>query len=107
MKKLALLTLSLVFLSFISCTPEEYNLFGTIDGSVIDYETNEPIESVTVKLTPGTRTTTTSSNGRFTFYNLDAGQYSVTAEKIGYETNSKTVNIVENEIVGVVISMRR
>lgn len=107
MKKIALLTLTLVFLSFISCTPVEYNLYGTIEGLVLDYETNEPIESVSVKLTPGNKTTTTSSNGRFTFYNLDPCQYTVTAQKIGYETNTKTVNIVDTEIVSAVITMRR
>lgn len=107
MKKIALLTLSLVFLSFISCTPAEYNLFGSIEGMALDNETNEPLEFVSVKLTPGNRTTTTSANGRFSFYNLDSGQYTVTAQKSGYETNTKNVNIVDTEIVGVVFSMKR
>ncbi len=62
----------------ISCTPKTT---GVIVGSVIfGVETGSPISDATVDLTgPASRTATSSSNGSFTFDELQPGTYTLTA----------------------------
>lgn len=107
MKKIRFIALALIVVSFCSCNPIEYDMFGTIDGKVLDYDTNEPVEYVTVQLSPGGKNMTTSSDGRFTFEELDARQYSLTVQKNGYETNMKTVNVISSETTEVIITMKK
>lgn len=107
MKKLRLFTLSLVLLSLFSCNPIEYDVFGTIEGKVLDVESSQPIKNVYVTLSPSNKNTMTDSDGRFSFPELEAKQYSVTVQKNGYETNMKTVNVVASETSDVTITMKK
>lgn len=106
MKRLGFLTLLIILLSFFSCDPIEYDMFGDIEGTVLDYDTNEPLEYVSVLLSPGGKNTTTTADGKFTFSELDAKQYSITVQKSGYETNIKTVNVIASETSQVMITMK-
>lgn len=107
MKKLRLFALLLILISFVSCGPIEYNMFGTIEGRVLDYDTNEALEYVSVQLSPGGKNVTTSIDGTFAFEDLDAGQYSLTVQKNSYETNMKTVNVIASETTDVTITMKK
>ena len=107
MKKSKLLILSLVFLSFISCNPIEYDMFGTIEGTVLDIDTNKGIENVYVTLSPLNKNLMTDSDGKFTFSEVDAKQYSVTVQKNDYETNIKTLNVISSETTTVIITMKK
>ena len=105
MKKI--LALSVIVLSLFSCNPINYDMFGTVEGIVLDYDTNQPIEYVTIQLSPGGKNMTTSSDGKFIFEELDARQYSLTVQKNGYETNMKTINVIAAETSQVTITMKK
>ena len=77
--------LAFVFLlSFFSCNPIEYDVFGTIEGTVVDSETFEPIGLVSVDLSPGSKNVITSDDGKFFFEDLYAKQYSLNVNKNVY-----------------------
>src|SRR5438270_13179092 len=78
--------------SFPGCTPA---VVGTLQGTVTDLGSSNPISGVTIAL--GSRTTTTDVNGNYSFTGLPSGTYpSVTASFPGY--NSITVaNVVIND----------
>lgn len=100
--------LAFVFLlSLISCNPIEYDIFGTIEGTVVDSETFEPVGYVSVDLSPGTKNVITSDDGKFVFADLDAQQYSLNVHKNGYESNIRTINVLAGEISSVTITMKK
>ena len=88
-----------------SCKKEEHNLYGTIAGTVVSTIDNEPLASVTVTLNPTGKSYTTGANGMFEFQNLDAQQYTVSAQKNGYETNRTTVTAVADETVTITVPL--
>jgi len=90
-------TLFLLLCANNSCTPVPPNLFSTLHGIINDHETGELIGGATIVLSPGGKTTTTGSDGRYEFLNLDPQQYTVTVQKSGYTTNRKTVVAVSGE----------
>ncbi|MEZ5275098.1 MAG: TonB-dependent receptor [Opitutaceae bacterium] len=66
---------------------------GDIIGYVKDANTGRNLPGVNVKI-PGTnRNTTTDREGRFRFGDLDAGNYAVQAEFMGYDQVSKTIAV--------------
>ena len=64
---------------------------GTINGTVTDADTLNPIAGVTV--TDGTRSATTDVNGVYTLTSVPEGTYTVTASADGYNSASQT-NVV-------------
>lgn len=100
--------LAFVFLlSFFSCNPIEYDMFGTIEGTVVDSETFEPIGFVSVDLSPGGKNVITSDDGKFVFEDLDAQQYSLNVHKNGYESNIRTIKVLAGETSTVIITMKK
>lgn len=100
--------LAFVFLlSFFSCNPIEYDIFGTIEGTVVDSETFEPIGLVSVDLSPGSKNVITSDDGKFVFEDLDAQQYSLNVHKNGYESNIRTIKVLAGETSTVIITMKK
>ncbi len=106
-KKLNLLSIIVlsVFL-FCSCgTDESIDVFGSIAGHVSDYSTGDPLANAQVTLVPGAKTIQTSSDGSFSFTNLDEGLYTVSVQKDGYQANRKNVNIISGEETEIVIAL--
>jgi hypothetical protein len=79
------------------CSKKERNLYATLYGLVTDYADNTPISGASVVLSPGSKTQTTGSDGRYEFADLDPQQYTVTVQKSGYATNRKTITAVVGE----------
>lgn len=105
MKKL--LILFAVVLLFAACETVEYDTFSTIAGTIIDAEDHTPIEGVSVVLSPSGKNAFTGSDGYFQFSELDAQQYTITAQKSGYATNRKTVTANPGETEDIVITMKK
>lgn len=105
MKRLSMCAMLLAMLAMVSCEPVTYDVFATICGTVVDRETMEPIEGVSVILSPSSKNTMTTADGRFEFAELDAVQYTITAQKSGYSTNRKLVNTIAGETVETTITM--
>lgn len=104
MKKILFLCLvALPLLS--SCSKEEYDSFGTLYGVVSDVNTGEPLNNVTVTLSPGGSSILTGSDGSFEYMNLTPQQYTITVQRANYQTNRKDVTAVVGEKVQVNITM--
>ena len=100
--------LAFVFLfSCFSCNPIEYDIFGTIEGTVVDSETFEPLGMASVDLSPGSKNVITSDDGKFVFADLDAQQYSLSVHKNGYESNIRTVKVLSGETSTIVITIKK
>jgi hypothetical protein len=69
---------------------------GTLLGTVTDFSTGNPISGATVKA--GSTTTTTNASGVYTFTNLTAGAYNVTAVATGYVATIHNGVMVTNNI---------
>lgn len=86
---------------------DDYELYSTIAGSVIDYDTADPITDAIVTLSPGGLTTSTDAAGNFSFSNLDPQQYTLIIQKNGYQPNRKIINAVSGEETPVIITLAR
>lgn len=82
-----------------------YDIYSTIHGRVTDYDTGLPLENANVLITPTNITRLTGADGLFAFDNLDEGQYTVTVQKSGYQTNRKTVTAISGENVEANITL--
>ena len=92
-----------------SCSDDyvDYNVLGSISGTVIDVDTHDPVQSATVTLSPSGYNTYTGDDGRFEFIDLDARQYTVTVQKTGYVTNRKTVTTIAGGNVDISITLQK
>ncbi len=98
------LVVSVMLLS--SCAQVDYDIFGTLTGQVVEQSTGEPLNQVSVLLSPGGKNVYTGTDGLFTFEELDPQQYTVMVQKEGYVTNRKTVTVVTSETNHVTITMQ-
>lgn len=83
----------------------EYDIFGAINGVVIDADTQEPLNGATVNLSPSGKTAITGGDGIFRFEDLESMQYTVTVQKSGYDTDRRTVNVGAGETAEITIMM--
>ena len=85
-------------LSLTACTEDPEITTGSIAGTVTSSSGGtEPLSGVTVSILSSGQSTTTGSDGAFTFTNLQAGSYSLQFSKSGYNTNSRTVNVIAGQ----------
>ena len=92
-----------------SCSDDliDYNVLGSISGTVIDVDTHNPVRSATVTLSPSGYNTYTGDDGHFEFIDLDARQYTVTVQKTGYVTNRKTVTTIAGGNVDISLTLQK
>lgn len=93
--------MTLFFLVFaINCSKETVmtELFGNIEGKVINSKSEEPIRNVSISTTPGTIAILSHDDGRFFLEDVPTGNYSIQARKHGYSNASVTVAVRENRI---------
>lgn len=99
--------LPLLFLCFImSCDKQEYDVFSTIAGHVSDVENGEPLQAVTVTISPTGKSVLTGADGLFEFDDVEAQQYTITAQKSGYSTNRTRVTALAGETITVNITLQ-
>lgn len=94
--------------SFLFCgcsNNDDYEIYATIHGRVTDFESGAPIANAIVTLSPSSLTQQTNGEGGFTFSNLDAGTYTLTVQKAGYQPNRKTVTAISGESMEVNIPL--
>ncbi|MEQ8523256.1 MAG: TonB-dependent receptor [Gracilimonas sp.] len=68
----------------------------SISGTVTDVETSEPVPFAYLHIEELNRTITTNVDGKFEIRNIPKGTFTLTAHRIGFRTQSRTV-IVEGE----------
>lgn len=104
MKKILLLCLMALPL-LLSCSKEEHDSFGSLYGVVSDVKTGNPLDNVTVTLSPSGTTKLTGSDGLFEYNELTPQQYTITVQKDGYQTNRKSLSAVVGEKIEANITM--
>lgn len=87
----------LVSLFLASCTEEERDYTGNIQGIVTESGTTNPISGVQVSVVDLGASTTTGSDGQFRFSDLEAQNYQLQFKKNGYITNTRNVNVLVGE----------
>jgi TolB protein len=90
-----------------SCTEDtiQPDVFGSLTGQVLIEGTGTPIADAIVSTNPPTSQVLTDSQGRFSFDEIEAGTYTIRAEKTGLTSASETVTILENKESAVIVSM--
>lgn len=85
---------SLIVLTVACGSPiEETTTTGDIAGAVYDKNVGNPISVAQVQLNPGGASTVTGTDGSFSFNNIEAGSYTVTVKKKGYNDASNKVTV--------------
>lgn len=96
-KLIAKTVVMLLLLAIGACTSSEEDTTGSIYGKVTDNKNGEVLQGVTITLTLGGLARTTGSDGTYEFLGLEAQQYQVQAQKAGYTTNTKSVNVLAGQ----------
>ena len=108
MKRLVrIFLISLISLFFSGCNTYEYDFYGNINGTVTGYDDNSPIEGASVLLMPGSKTVITSPDGTFVFKDIEAGKYTISVQKNGYQSDRKNIEISSGEDVVTAVSLKR
>lgn len=93
-------------LCFVSCGNDYHlDVFGTISGQVTDAASGDPLSFAQVTLVPGASTVQTTAAGKFSFTGLEEGQYTVSVQKDGYQSNRKNVKVVSGETTEITITL--
>lgn len=98
-KKIETMLLAIVTIVCCSCTEDAIETTGDIYGKVTDSQTGRVLQGVTITLTPGGLSRTTGSDGTYEYLDLEAQQYQVQAQKTGYLTNTKSVNVLVGQSI--------
>ncbi len=89
---LRILLFAVVFLFTSAASLAQYK----VNGSVKNSETGEAIQGAQISLTPGSAKTTTDKDGNYSFTGLSKGSYVVKASYIGYEVQTKTIEVASD-----------
>ncbi|NBC27803.1 MAG: TonB-dependent siderophore receptor [Bacteroidetes bacterium] len=76
-----------------------------ITGTVVDAETNIPIQGVNVGIKNSRKGTSTDFDGTFSLKNVEPGEYTLVFSAIGYQTNQKIVTLEPNRSLTVEIAL--
>lgn len=102
---------SLVVLPFVLSACKDATLgpetLGTVQGSVRDFETGEPVPSAGVSTTPPSNAIVTDAQGTFELEALTTGNYTITANRQGYAPNSVTIAVREGKTSQAVIQLKK
>lgn len=101
MKKLSLVVAFLGFANILSVSAQ------TIRGTVIDYDSKQPIPYSTVAVMGSTKGDVTDENGNFEITGLKVGRYDVEASYLGYESQRMAqVLVVSGKDIGLVFELK-
>lgn len=107
-RKLTLLILLISVLVNSGCDPvTEYSVYGTIKGTVVDYDTGMAISGASIMIVPGNQTVMSDANGSFEFLDLDSGQYTLSIQKSGYQANRKIVDVITGESIQALVTLTK
>ena len=69
--------------------------FGVVQGQILDRETNEPVAGASVTTSPATGAFITDADGQFDVGEVLTGSYTISANRVGYSSNTVTVAVRE------------
>ncbi len=86
----------IMFVIFLLAFPFMLNATGNIAGKITKVN-GKPIESVSVMIPKIEKGTYSKENGSFFIKNIPAGKYEITAQYLGYKTETSTIEVVDGE----------
>ena len=103
--KLFLLMLPLLAVLFTACPSDPVDTTGSISGIIRDALNSNPLQGAIVTLSPSGQSTTTGTDGRYQFSNVEMGDYEVNVARTDYKPDSKrtTVQVGQNSVVDFVL----
>lgn len=108
MKHNIIYSIALCMLFLISaCSSDIIDLNGDIKGKVTDNVNGNLIANCQVSLTPGGKSVVTTTEGTFSFADLQAGNYTLSFKKAGYEDFSKSVGVVVGQTTNVDVTLKQ
>ncbi len=101
------LLIGLLGLSLIGCDDQALgpDARGRIEGTVIDAETGDSLTRANVSTTPPTQSFLTDENGYFAIPRVETGNYTITADKRGFESGSVTVKVEKDQTASALIQL--
>lgn len=81
----------------VSCNKEKTT--GQIKGTVTDASTYQAIQGVSITINPTGMSAVTNSDGSYEFADLEAGQYTLKAEKQGYESTTRNIEVKAGKVI--------
>ncbi|WP_412069408.1 carboxypeptidase-like regulatory domain-containing protein [Rubrivirga sp. IMCC43871] len=106
MRSIALVLLALVSLAGCKDGLVEPERFGSIEGSVFNFETGEAIPRASVTTSPATDAITVGDDGQFVFQDVLTGAYTLTASKNGFNPNTVTVQVRDGRTAQAALFLR-
>jgi len=80
---------------------------GQIQGVVLDYSSEKPLEGVQVTTNPPSSSITTGKEGKFSLNNMDVGNYAISIYKNGYQSNSVSVSVKSDKITQATVYLKK
>lgn len=96
----------ILFFTATSCARNIVDLTGGIKGTVKDYKTGELITNCGVSLSPGGKSTSTNQYGEFSFTDLEAGDYTLSFLKYGYDNQTKDIAVVVGQVSSATVMLK-
>lgn len=98
--KVLILTAIVVAMAFFTTCKEDdpIETKGGITGRVSEEGSTKPVAAAEVTVSGNSQNYKTGSNGKYEITNLEEGNYTVTANKAGYVTNSKQFTVKAGQI---------
>lgn len=95
--------LFLFALAIVSCSEDtvDFEETGSITGTVLSSEDQEPIANAEVSTNPSSSTVFTNQNGEFTLNNVLVDSYAVQVEKNGFDIGFESVNVLADTAINV------
>jgi len=83
-----------------SCTQETVTptFFGSVEGQVINSQTNEGVANALITTSPATNSILTNADGTFRLEDIPTAQYTITAESENFGTKSVSVSVEEGKV---------
>jgi hypothetical protein len=78
---------------------------GTLRGSVLDYQSGEPLAGASVSVLGTNSRILTDSVGAFVLGDLPPGRHLVVTESLGHDSRTDSVTVFSEEIVGIEIRL--
>lgn len=108
MLRYRLLLLLFAGLLLTSCSKEtvEPQLFGDINGRVINADTDAGVANASITTQPATNAILTDKDGNFELKNVPTGNYVIQAEKTGFTAKSVNVTVREDRVSTALVPLR-
>ncbi len=101
------LILSLIIFSSCKENTIEPEEFGSISGTVLSSETNQPVQGASVTTSPASNAVVTGVDGKFSFANLPTGTYTVNVSKTDFQKSAVSINVPANSTAQATVLLEK